>query len=500
MGYTLFALAGGELRAQNLQSILSRRDIPCTTSPEKAGRSTVCVLADSLSAGFEFPTAALAAVSDSSTGRLRRRPREKEKGRNRIHRYTDLTPGDLVVHEHHGIGRFVGMERINVDGVWRDYVKIAYAGTDFVFVPVTNLDLVSKYIGGGEQDNVKLNKLGSPAWNKSKSRAKKAAKEMAETLIKLYAARRSQNGFAFLPDDDMQRSFEEAFPFEETEDQLVCTREIKSDMERSWPMDRLLCGDVGFGKTEVAFRAVMKCILSGKQAAILVPTTVLARQHYLTAKERFSGYPVRVEVMSRFQGPAKHKETLRLLGRGDCDLVVGTHRLLQKDVHFKDLGLLVVDEEQRFGVGHKEQIKQMTNAVDVLTLTATPIPRTLNMALGGIRDMSVLEEAPLGRQPVQTYVLEHNDAILRDAIRRELDRGGQVYYLHNRIETINRVADDLQRRFPETMVRVVHGRMSEEEIGDVMGRTYEGEIGILVCTTIIETGIDIPNVNTLIIE
>ena len=500
MGYTTFALAGGELRAQNLQSILTRRDIPCTGAPEKAGRGKVCVLADSLSAGFEFPTAALAAVSDSSAGHPKRRTREKAKGRNRINRYTDLTPGDLVVHEHHGIGRFIGMERISVDGVWRDYVKIAYAGTDYVFVPVTNLDLVSKYIGGGEQENVKLNKLGSPAWNKSKSRAKKAAKEMAEALIKLYAARRSQSGFAFQPDEEMQRSFEEAFPFEETEDQLICAREIKADMERPWPMDRLLCGDVGFGKTEVAFRAVMKCILSGKQAAILVPTTVLARQHYLTASERFSGYPVRVEVMSRFQTPAKHKQSLLRLSRGDCDLVVGTHRLLQKDVHFKNLGLLVVDEEQRFGVSHKEQIKQMTNSVDVLTLTATPIPRTLNMALGGIRDMSVLEEAPMGRQPVQTYVLEHSDAILRDAIRRELDRGGQVYYLHNRIETINRVADELQRRFPETTVRVVHGRMSEEEIGDVMSRTYEGEIGILVCTTIIETGIDIPNVNTLIIE
>ena len=500
--YTLFALAGGSQRAANLCELLSGRGLPCVTDIAQAGPGRICILPSNLSAGFEYPSVLTAVITEGQLGvqRPKRRKEGKKDSRSRLKSYSDLTPGDLVVHDHHGIGRFVGVERIAVDGVYRDYIKLAYAGTDFVFVPATSLDLVSKYIGAGEADSVKLSKLGGATWAKTKSRAKKAAQDLAAGLIALYSARLNRPGFAFLPDDDIQRSFEESFPYEETEDQLTCTRDIKKDMEQSHPMDRLLCGDVGFGKTEVAFRAIMKCVLSGKQAAVLVPTTVLARQHYLTASQRFSGYAVKVEMLSRFRTPGQQRETLARLRSGQCDVLIGTHRILQKDIHFKDLGLLVVDEEQRFGVSHKEQIKQMTTSVDVLTLTATPIPRTLNMALSGIRDMSVLEEPPLGRQPVQTYVLEHDNVIIHDAIRRELARGGQVYYLHNRIDSIEQAASALRQRFPDAIIATAHGRMGEEMLSDVMSRMYAGEIDILVCTTIIETGVDIPNVNTLIIE
>ena len=500
--YTLFALAGGSQRAASLRELLEGRGLPCVSDPAQARPGRICVLPQNLSAGFEYPFTLTAVITEGQLGmqRQKRKKEGKKSSRSRLKSYSDLTPGDLVVHDHHGIGRFVGVERIAVDGVQRDYIKIAYAGTDFVFVPATSLDLVSKYIGAGEAETVKLSKLGGTTWQKTKLRAKKAARDLAEGLIALYAARLKRPGFSFAPDDDLQHSFEESFPYDETEDQLICARDIKRDMEQPHPMDRLLCGDVGFGKTEVAFRAVMKCILSGKQAAILVPTTVLARQHYLSACQRFSGYPVKVEMMSRYRTAGQMRETLYNLRTGQCDVLIGTHRILQKDVHFKDLGLLVVDEEQRFGVSHKEQIKQMTTAVDVLTLTATPIPRTLNMALSGIRDMSVLEEPPLGRQPVQTYVLEHDNAIIRDAIRRELSRGGQVYYLHNRIDSIEQTASFLRQQFPDALVATAHGRMSEEQLSDVMSRTYAGEVSILVCTTIIETGVDIPNVNTLVIE
>ena len=500
MDYTVVLLAGGRSRVQNLLQLLGEENLPCVTDLQQAGPKKICLVPAALSAGAEYP--ALKTVFFCESGQAVRKTGKKRKSSNKDHikSFSDLHPGDLVVHEHHGIGRFVGVERIQVDKVWRDYIKIAFAGTDFVFVPATALDLVSKYIGAAEQETVRLSKLGGAAWQKTKQRAKKSATDLAEQLLKLYAARQKNPGFAFAPDDDWQRSFEEAFPFEETEDQLFCAQEIKRDMERPVPMDRLLCGDVGFGKTEVAFRAIMKCLLSGKQAAVLVPTTVLARQHYFSAVERFSGYPVKVDMMSRFRTKNQQEDTLRKVKAGQVDLLVGTHRILQKDIRFKDLGLLVVDEEQRFGVAHKERIKQMAQGIDVLTLTATPIPRTLNMALSGIRDMSVLEEAPLGRQPVQTYVLEHNDAIVRDAIRRELSRGGQVYYLHNRIDNIDQTALRLQEQFPDVPIAVAHGRMTEEQMSDVMTKMYGGEISILVCTTIIETGVDIPNVNTLIIE
>ena len=506
--FSVVVLTSSRRKADALQAMLREQKVYTAVDellhelPEP-GRITLAV--GGLSAGFDYPDGKLAVLSEGEALPARKPRPKRAKGnattRQKLEAFTDLSPGDLVVHDHHGIGRFVGMVKMSVDGAPRDYIKLQFAGADILYVPALQLDLVSKYIGSGDDPSRKrLSKLGGTEWEKSKSRAKKAAKDMAKGLIQLYAQRQRLAGHAFAPDSPWQQEFEALFPYPETDDQLRCAQEIKRDMEKPVPMDRLLCGDVGFGKTEVAFRGVMKCLLSGKQAAILVPTTVLARQHYFSAVERFSGYPVKIAMMSRFRTKQQLEQTARQVHNGQIDLLIGTHRILQKDVKFKDLGLLVIDEEQRFGVQHKERIKQMACGIDVLTLTATPIPRTLNMALSGIRDMSVLEEAPLGRQPVQTYVLEHSDAILRDAIRRELSRGGQVYYLHNRIEDIDQVASRLQKEFPDTPIAVAHGRMGEEQMGDVMTRMYQGDIGILVCTTIVETGVDIPNVNTLIIE
>ena len=389
---------------------------------------------------------------------------------------------------------------MQVDGFEKDYVKIAYAGTDCLYVPATQLDLVTKYTGGGEEKPVRLSKMGGAEWARTRSRAKSAAKDMAQKLIALYAERQRLPGYAFSPDSEWQREFEDNFDYTETDDQLRCTAEIKADMESSVPMDRLLCGDVGFGKTEVALRAVMKCVLDGKQAAILVPTTVLAQQHYQTALQRFFGFPVGIAVLSRFRTGAQTTQTLSDIATGKVDLVIGTHRLLSKDVRFKDLGLLVVDEEQRFGVTHKEHIKELSRGVDVLTLSATPIPRTLNMAMSGIRDMSSIEEPPEDRLPVQTFVMEHDWGVIADAIRREIQRGGQVYYLHNRVEDIDRTALRLQKLLEDVTVAVAHGQMDKNMLASVMESVVSGETQVLVCTTIIETGIDIPNVNTLIIE
>ena len=458
----------------------------------------------SLSAGCEWPFLKLAVLTEGqlSATAPKRAKLKKDSNRQKIQSYTDLSPGDLVVHVHHGVGRFAGIQRMPVDGVEKDYVKIAYAGADTLYVPATQLDLVSKYIGSGDNEQErKLSRLGGSDWEKAKTRARKAVADLAKGLIQLYAERQRQPGYSFSPDSPWMKEFEDEFEYAETDDQLRCIAEIKADMERPQPMDRLLCGDVGYGKTEVAFRAVMKCILDGKQAAILVPTTVLARQHYLTAIRRFSKYPVEIEVFSRFRTPAQMKAALQKLSAGKVDLLIGTHRLLQKDVQFKDLGLLVVDEEQRFGVTHKERLKEISRQVDVLTLSATPIPRTLNMALSGIRDMSSLEEPPMGRQPVQTYVVEHDWSLLADAMRREIDRGGQVYYLHNRVESIVQTAGRIRRMLgEETRIGVAHGKMSQEELNDVMQQMTDNELDILVCTTIIETGIDLGNVNTLIIE
>ena len=364
------------------------------------------------------------------------------------------------------------------------------------------LDLVAKYIGSGDDpDRKRLSKLGGADWEKSKARAKKAARDMAKGLIQLYAQRQRLAGHAFQPDTPWQKDFEALFPYPETDDQLRCVAEIKGDMERPVPMDRLLCGDVGYGKTEVAFRAIMKCILEGKQAALLVPTTVLAQQHYQTALKRFSHFPVEIEMISRFRTPAQTRDILRRTAEGSVDLLIGTHKLLGKDIRFHDLGLLVVDEEQRFGVGHKEKLKKLTRQVDVLTLSATPIPRTLNMALSGLRDMSTLEQPPTNRQPVQTYVLEHDWGLVANAIRRELDRGGQVYYLHNRTETIDRTAAKLRSLLGDQVrIATAHGKMDQEQLGEIMSQMTDGELDLLVCTTIIETGVDLPNANTLIVE
>ena len=506
-GFATIVLVSSEQRALNLQALLREQNLKTAVDFQlhdlpQHGKAVIAV--GGLSAGMEYPRGQWAVLTEGQALPGKKGKRAKAvTNREKLGSYADLSPGDLVVHEHHGIGRFVEMTKMTVDGVEKDYVKLAYAGADVLYVPATQLDLVNKYIGGGEdaQETKKLSRLGGTDWEKAKTRAKRAVADLAKGLIQLYAQRQRQPGFAFSPDSPWMKEFEDEFEYAETDDQLRCIAEIKADMEQDRPMDRLLCGDVGYGKTEVAFRAIMKCVLDGKQAAILVPTTVLARQHFLTAKQRFAKYPVEIDVVSRFRTPAQMKETLRRLHDGGIDLLIGTHRLFQKDVQFKDLGLLVVDEEQRFGVAHKEKLKELSKQVDVLTLSATPIPRTLNMALSGIRDMSTLEEPPMDRQPVQTYVLEHDWGVLSDALRRELERGGQAYYLHNRVVTITRTAARIKEMLGEDVeVAVAHGKMTQEELNDVMTRMSEGEVDVLVCTTIIETGIDISNVNTLIIE
>ena len=508
MEFGSLVLCGTRRRAELLQQMLREKGLSCflciplTTLP-KPGQ--ILLSEGTLPYGMEYPLSKLAVLTEGQMI-AKSEPRRKAKktgatNRQKLNSFTDLTPGDLVVHENYGIGRFMAMEQIKVDGAVKDYIKIAYQGSDTLYVPATQLDLVSKYIGGGGEDsNVRLNKIGSDAWQKTKAKARKAAKDMAGELIQLYAARKRQPGFAFAADAPWQKEFEDNFPYPETDDQLRCIADIKHDMESPTPMDRLLCGDVGFGKTEVALRAVMKCVMDGKQAAILVPTTVLAQQHYQTAVSRFRGFPVTIDVLSRFRTTKQQNKTLQDVRSGNVDVIIGTHKLLQKSVEFKDLGLLIVDEEQRFGVSHKERLKEISKGVDVLTLSATPIPRTLNMALSGIRDMSTIEEPPSDRYPVQTFVTEYNTAIIDDAIRREVERGGQVYYLHNRTETIDQCAGALRRRIPGLSVAVAHGQMSEDALGDVMQAMAEGEIQVLVCTTIIETGLDIPNANTLIIE
>lgn len=503
--YSTIVFSKNELRAKNLLQILRENDVPAVLD---LGLSSVppkgsCIIAlGNVSAGFEYPGIQLAVITEGqiSSERTTKKKTKKKSSRDHVKSYSDLTPGDYVVHEHHGLARFQGIVPMPVDGVERDYIKLAFAGSDALYVPATQLDMVSKYIGSGEDATVKLSKLGGAEWHRSKTRAKAAARELAKELIELYAQRQRHPGYTFPPDNEWQKEFEEGFEYDETDDQLRSVEEIKRDMESALPMDRLLCGDVGFGKTEVALRATMKCVLAGKQVAFLAPTTVLAQQHYLTAIKRFSGYPVNIDVMSRFRTPKQQQETIRKTRAGSVDVLIGTHRILQKDIEFKDFGLLVVDEEQRFGVTHKERLKDISRQVDVLTLTATPIPRTLNMALSGIRDLSSLEEAPRDRHPVQTYVLEYDLGVVLDAIRREVGRGGQVFYLHNRVESIEQTASRLSRELEGISIATAHGRMSERELSDTMSKMDQGEIQVLVCTTIIETGIDIPNVNTLIIE
>lgn len=458
--------------------------------------------------GFELPGSKYVCLSMYasmfSAGRVinakRRRAAKKTSG-PKIASQAELEMGDYVVHENHGVGRYCGISTVTMNGVTADYIKIEYAGDGSLYLPCTQLDRLSKYTGSGvEAGTVKLSKLGGADWTKAKTKAKAAAKEMAKELIQLYAERMKRSGISFDEDDALQQEFESAFEYEETDGQLDAAREIKDDMERGIPMERLLCGDVGYGKTEVALRAAFKAVRSGYQVAILVPTTILAFQHYQTILSRMRGFPVTVDMLSRFRKPAEQRETLKKLKRGETDIIVGTHRILSKDIEFKRLGLVIVDEEQRFGVAQKEKLKQLVKDVDILTLTATPIPRTLNMALSGIRDMSVLEEPPFDRIPVQTYVLEYDEAIVSEAVKKELRRGGQIFYLHNRVETLPDIADKLALMAPDAVIAVAHGQMDKDELSDIWKEMLEGKIDILVCTTLIESGVDIPNANTLIID
>ncbi len=501
--YAVVVLAGTEKGAQNLCDLLIEKGIDAfyQTALEKAPIGKVCVMPGMLSAGMEYPAEHFILYTHGAVN-LRAKPKRRRtpKDGKAVYSLAELSVGEYVVHSIHGIGIYRGIQKMDVQGLLKDYIKIEYAKGDLLYVPVTQLDLVAKYIGPKENNRVKLNRIGSKEWQNSKRRVKAAAKEMAKELIELYSKRMQSEGYAFPGDTEWQHDFEAGFEYEETEDQLRCCDEIKHDMERTAPMDRLLCGDVGFGKTEVALRAAFKCVTDSKQCALLCPTTILAWQHYQTVLHRFDGYPIRVEVLSRFRSPKQQKEILEKLRRGEIDMIIGTHRLVQKDVEFRDLGLVIIDEEQRFGVAQKEHLKELRENVDVLTLSATPIPRTLNMAMSGIRDMSVIEEAPQDRHPVQTYVLEHDAAVVNEAIRRELRRGGQVFYLYNNVEGITAKAIRLQEAIPEAQIGVGHGKMSEQELSDVWRKMLNQEINVLVCTTIIETGVDLPNANTLIIE
>jgi transcription-repair coupling factor (superfamily II helicase) len=495
-------LCGSEKAARTVAADLQAQGIDAAfvENPDKIERGQVVVTSGTLSGGLEYPGAYFGLIAHGRSVLPHVKKTKKKKKGEAIYSIADLTPGDYIVHASHGIGVFEGIHKINMNGVIKDYIKVRYAKNDLLYVPVTQLDMVSKYIGPREDATVRLSRLGGSDWQKTKARVRRAVKDIADDLIRLYAQRMQAKGHAFSPDSEWQHDFEARFEFEETEDQLRCIDEIKADMEKSTPMDRLLCGDVGFGKTEVALRAAFKCISDSMQCAMLVPTTILAWQHYQTITRRMEGFPVRVELLSRFRTPKEQEEIIKKLARGEIDMVVGTHRLISKDVKFRNLGLIIVDEEQRFGVEQKERLKAKYKNVDVLTLSATPIPRTLNMALSGIRDMSVIEEAPHDRHPVQTYVLEHDDNIIMDAIRRELRRGGQVYYLHNDVGTIERTAAKIQQAIPEAKVGIGHGKMNEQQLSEVWRRLIEHEIDVLVCTTIIETGVDVPNVNTLIIE
>lgn len=501
--YRVILAAGSEKTLPIIQQDLTDNGIPCDIASDDTEplHGRVTLMSGSFSGGFEYQENRTALITQGrSLDSVRRKTKRRKNKAEEIRSLADISEGDLVVHVNHGIGRFIGIRKLEFDGIIKDYLTIQYAGTDKLYIPVTQLDMVSKYIGPRDDASVKLNKLSSNEWQKTRSRVKSAVKDMAKELIALYAKREKSKGFAFYPDDEMQHDFEERFPYVETDDQLNAISEIKADMERSRPMERLLCGDVGFGKTEVALRAAMKCILAGKQCALLAPTTVLAFQHYQTALRRFEQFPVNVELLSRYRTPKQQKEIISKLKKGKIDLLIGTHKIIQKSVVFKDLGLAIIDEEQRFGVAHKEKFKESFTGVDVLMLSATPIPRTLNMAMSGIRDMSVLEEPPQDRHPVQTYVVEYNVGTIGQAIIRELRRGGQVYYIHNRVETIDLCASRLKKLVPEARIAYAHGQMSEDEMSSIWQQLVEHEIDILVCTTIIETGVDVPNVNTLIIE
>lgn len=495
-------LAGEQRAARVLNGELNDRGINSVLSEDLTeARAGVTVTLGGLSGGFEIPSQKFMLITHRYVASETKHKRKRPKNAQEIGSLDELHRGDYVVHEAHGIGVFDGINRITNAGVTKDYIKIKYAKSDVLYVPVTQLDLVSRYIGATtEEGTIRLNRLGGSEWQKTRRRVKAAVRDMAKQLTALYTKRMSVKGYAFGPDTDLQNDFERRFEYDETEDQLRCIDEIKRDMEREVPMDRLLCGDVGFGKTEVALRAAFKCISEGKQCALLVPTTILAMQHYNTIVRRFGEMPITVKLLNRFVAPKQQEKIITDLKCGRLDMVVGTHRLISKDVSFKNIGLVIIDEEQRFGVAQKERLKELYPFVDILTLSATPIPRTLNMAMSGLRDMSSIDEAPGDRHPVQTYVLEYNQGVVVDAINKEIRRGGQVYYLHNRVESIERCAAKLKQRLPDVNIGIAHGKMGEDELTNIWKQLLEHEIDVLVCTTIIETGVDVPNANTLIIE
>ncbi|HLS08101.1 transcription-repair coupling factor [Lentibacillus sp.] len=501
--FSVVVLAPNDERAEKIQSIFMDYSIEADVTSEltlPVKRPTITV--GDISNGIEFPMHKLVLITENELFKKKtKRPRKRQKISNveRIKNYQELKVGDYVVHAHHGIGKYLGVETLEMNDKHKDFMLIKYSGDDKLYVPIDQIDLVQKYVAA-EGKEPKLYKLGGSEWAKVKRKVQSNVEDIADDLIKLYAERESRKGYAFSEETQMQREFEAEFPYEETEDQLRCIAEIKADMEKERPMDRLLCGDVGYGKTEVAIRAAFKAVADGKQVAILVPTTILAQQHFETIQERFQNQAVTISMLSRFRTRKQQNETIEGLRKGKVDIVIGTHRLLSKDVTYHDLGLLVVDEEQRFGVKHKEKIKQLKTNVDVLTLTATPIPRTLRMSMLGVRDLSIIETPPENRFPIQTYVMEYNPVFVREAIEREMARGGQVFFLHNWVDNIDKVARDLGMLVDDARIAVAHGQMNEMELENIIFAFLEGEYDVLVSTTIIETGVDIPNVNTLIVN
>lgn len=504
-GCRVILLSGSRTRAERLAEDLRDHELTaffCDDRNRLVQNGEIMVTQGNVHRGFEYPLVKFVMISESDIfGAVKKKRKKKVKAYegSKISSFSDLNIGDYVVHENHGLGIYRGIEKLTVDKITKDYIKIEYADGGTLYILATGLDLIQKY-AGADARKPKLNRLGSAEWKTTKARVRGAVKDIAQELIKLYALRQSKKGFAFSGDDTWQKEFEELFPFEETDDQLRAIEETKQDMESTRIMDRLVCGDVGYGKTEIAIRAAFKAVLDKKQVVLLVPTTILAQQHYNTFTQRMKDFAVNIEMLSRFRTPAEQKRILAGVEKGDIDILIGTHRILSKDINYKDLGLLIIDEEQRFGVAHKEKLKQLKSDVDVLTLTATPIPRTLHMSLAGIRDMSVLEEPPVDRMPIQTFVLEHDDEMIREAINRELARGGQVYYVYNRVNGIDEIALLVQRLVPEANVAYAHGQMSERQLEKIMFEFINGEVDVLISTTIIETGLDISNVNTMIID
>ena len=498
----VFVVADAE-RAQKMENDFRDHEIYAVqTASEKIISGRTQIIQGALQSGFELPQDRLVVVTEKEIFqkvKKKRARRQTISNAERLKSYNELKPGDFVVHANHGIGKFIGMQTLEVDGVHQDYLTILYQNEDKLFIPVTQLNLIQKYVAS-ESKTPKINKLGGSEWSKTKRKVSSKIEDIADDLILLYAKRESEKGYAFAPDDAYQKEFEDAFPYTETDDQLRSTAEIKHDMEKAKPMDRLLVGDVGFGKTEVALRAAFKAIKESKQVAFLVPTTILAQQHYETMMDRFEGFPVNIGLLSRFRTKKQQNETIEQLRTGQVDIVVGTHRLLSQDVQFADLGLLVIDEEQRFGVKHKERLKQLRSQVDVLTLTATPIPRTLHMSMLGVRDLSVIETPPENRYPIQTYVMETNPGAIREAIMREMARGGQVFYLYNRVATIEQKVAEIQALVPDARIGFAHGQMTEIQLENTLFDFIEGQYDVLITTTIIETGVDIPNANTLFVE